>query len=48
MVRSRDKSKITIVNFQREHPLGHHFKIVAFTTKLVPVPLGEDIDVGMS
>ena len=43
MVRSRDKSKITIVNFDRKHPDGKYFKILAFSTKLKPIPLQEDI-----
>lgn len=48
MVRSRDKSKITIVNFDKDHPQGLHFKMLAFTTKLKAVPLNDALNVGMS
>ena len=48
MVRSNDKSKITIVNFDKNHPEGLHFKLLAFTNKLKAYRLDDIINTGMN
>ena len=48
LTRSRDKSWISLVNFDRYNMSGDYFKLMAWTTKLVKVDVKQELNEGMN
>ena len=48
LTRSRDKSLISLLNFDRQNMFGDYFKLLAWTIKLVSVDVAQELNEGMS
>jgi len=48
LTRSRDKSLISLLNFDRHNMFGDYFKLLAWTTKLVSVDVKQELNEGMN
>ena len=48
LTRSKDSKLISLVNFNANEPHGDHFKIMAWTTKLVPFKINQELNEGMN
>ena len=48
LTRSRDKSRISLVNFERYNMFGDYFKLMAWTIKLVKVDVKQELNEGMN
>lgn len=48
LTRSRDKSLISLLNFDRQNQQGRFFKLLAWTVKLKPIPVSEVLNEALS
>ena len=48
LTRSRDKTRIALVNFERHNVFGDFFKVMAWTVKLAKVEVKQELNEGMN
>lgn len=48
LTRSRDKKLISLVSFDRDNMYNDHFKVLAWTTKLRPHPVSQELNDGLN
>ena len=48
LTRSRDKRRISLVNFDRENTKGDYFKFMSWSTKLKPDDIRDSLNKGLS
>ena len=48
LTRSRDKTRIALVNFERHNVFGDFFKVMAWTIKLTKVEVRQELNEGMN
>ena len=48
LTRSKDKSAISILNFDRHNYQGDYFKFLAWTVKLKPILISDELNEGLN